>query len=257
MAPKLNELVTKAMKLRGITQTELAKAIGLSQASVNAIVNGKTSTPTKWQEIADYLDISFADMIAAMAETQDFLNRMKAYEAAEDAALRQVVSVPPLGPTSRVFAPTISQSPPASNAQIGEGLDPVPGEQIPVYGRAQGGPEGKFEFNGEVMGWEQRPPNLRGVRGVYAVYIDGESMYPRYKPGETVVAHPGRPIARGDDVVVQIAPDEEGEAPLGYVKELVSLNSKELIVKQFNPNIEIRFPRERVISVHRIVSADR
>lgn len=254
---KLADLVTFAMDVKGVNQTQLADAIGLSQASVNAIVNGKTAKPTKWKTLAEFLEIPITDMLEAMAETQAFLNRLKAYDAAEEAAMRQVISPSSIGPTSRVFAPTIRQSPPEANARLGEGLDPVPGEQIPVYGRAQGGPDGKFEFNGEVMGWEQRPPNLRGVRGVYAVYIDGESMYPRYKPGETVVAHPGRPIAKGDDVVVQVAPEEEGEAPLGYVKELVSLNSKELIVKQFNPDIEIRFPRERVISIHRIVSADR
>lgn len=254
---KLADLVTFAMDVKGVNQTQLADAIGLSQASVNAIVNGKTAKPTKWKTLAEFLEIPITDMLEAMAETQAFLNRLKAYDAAEEAAMRQVISPRSIGPTSRVFAPTIHQSPPESNARLGEGLDPVPGEHIPVYGRAQGGPDGKFEFNGEVMGWEQRPPNLRGVRGVYAVYIDGESMYPRYKPGETVVAHPGRPIAKGDDVVVQVAPEEEGEPPLGYVKELVSFNSKELIVKQFNPDIEIRFPRERVISVHRIVSADR
>ncbi len=253
MASKLGYLIAEARQAHGWTQMDLAKAVGVSQPSITAIEAGKTLKPGKWREIADTLGIPRTLIEIAMADDDAnavgiaFRSRTN-YDPALDE---------PLAPY-RVIEESLTPSPFSSpNAQIGERLDPVPGEQIPVYGRAQGGPDGKFEFNGEVMGWEPRPPKLQGVRGVYAVYIDGESMYPRYKPGETVVAHPGRPIARGDDVVVQVAPDEEGEAPLGYVKELVSFNSKELVVKQFNPSIEIRFPRERVISVHRIVSADR
>lgn len=252
----LAQEVRRARAAKGWTQAQLAEATGLSQPAIVAIENGDQASTKRWTAMADALGIprdEFAMLMARAKRQNEFHKRQE--KLAETAS--QLIRPELLSSGSDLFAPSIRQSPPASNAQIGEGLDPVPGEQIPVYGRAQGGPDGKFEFNGEVMGWEQRPPNLRGVRGVYAVYIDGESMYPRYKPGETVVAHPGRPIAKGDDVVVQVAPEEEGEAPLGYVKELVSLNSKELIVKQFNPDIEIRFPRERVISVHRIVSADR
>lgn len=260
MTNPVSQAIIEFRRSKGWTQEDLAERVGLSQPSIAALEAGNTRVPRKWRELADTIGMEREQFRRLLVVSHAAANTETMERSVDDAgrpAYRingKPASFNEFEAYARKFAAWMESKP---NAQIGEGLDPVPGEQIPVYGRAQGGPDGKFEFNGEVMGWEQRPPNLRGVRGVYAVYIDGESMYPRYKPGETVVAHPGRPIAKGDDVVVQVAPEEEGEAPLGYVKELVSLNSKELIVKQFNPDIEIRFPRERVISVHRIVSADR
>ncbi|QPC43507.1 helix-turn-helix transcriptional regulator [Kaustia mangrovi] len=143
------------------------------------------------------------------------------------------------------------------NARIGGPAPPYDRNAVPVYGRARGGDDGRYEFNGEVIGWEPRPAHLRGVPGVYAVYIDGESMYPRYKPGETVVAQPGKPVAKGDDVIIQLAPDSEDESPFGFVKEFVKYTPTKIILSQFNPPRQIEFERDKVISVHRIVHASR
>jgi phage repressor protein C with HTH and peptisase S24 domain len=125
-------------------------------------------------------------------------------------------------------------------------------DTIPVYGRAVGGADGRFLFNGERLADVLAPPVLTGVRDAYAVYVVGDSMEPRYHPGETVYVNPHKPPRRGDYVVVQIH-GEEGEPPSGFVKRFVALDHRHLHLEQLNPPKRINVPAARVKSVHRIV----
>jgi phage repressor protein C with HTH and peptisase S24 domain len=124
--------------------------------------------------------------------------------------------------------------------------------RIPVYGRAIGGKDGRFTMNGEIVDTVACPPGLEGVPGLYAVFVTGESMEPRYFAGETVIVHPGRPVHRGDWVVVQIL-GPEGSAPDGYVKRFEAWTADELVLSQLNPEEVIRFPKQSVVSVHLIL----
>lgn len=45
----------------------------------------------------------------------------------------------------------------------------------------------------------------------------------------------------------------EGNPPLAYIKRFVRHNDAELILEQFNPAKELRFPHDTVVSVHYIV----
>jgi len=145
---------------------------------------------------------------------------------------------------------------PMANGEIGEPVR-FPRRRLPVYGLAVAGDDGRFELNGQRIADVLCPPGLENVRDAYAVYVHGSSMEPRYYPGETVWVHPHKPVSRGDFVVAQIRNDEPGDPPLGFVKQFISRNSKELLLEQFNPpegqDRIMRFPADRVISVHKIV----
>lgn len=152
-------------------------------------------------------------------------------------------------------AQSVSIGKPAPNASA-----PVPvsmgsrtGQLLPVYGVAKGGPDGRFAFNGEVLDRVPRPPILLNVPDAYCVFVDGESMEPRYFAGEVVYVHPHKPVKRGAFVVVQLKATADGEVPEGYVKQFVGYAGTDLVLKQFNPAGEIRFRAETVESVHRIV----
>jgi len=110
-----------------------------------------------------------------------------------------------------------------------------------------------MEFNGQLLDTVVCPPSLENVPDAYAVWIVGESMVPRFKPGETAWVHPNRPARRGNDVVIQLNPDHEGDPPEGYVKEYVTQTPSRLIVKQYNPEKEIEFERHDVKSIHVII----
>lgn len=136
------------------------------------------------------------------------------------------------------------------NAMIG---GPVQfGPTIPLYGQAAAGKDGRFILNGNRVADILAPPVLAGVRDAYAVYVVGESMEPRYFPGEAVFVNPRAPVRRGDFVVAQVAADE-GEAPFAFIKRFVSRDARALRLEQLNPRKILEFPAQKIVSVHRIV----
>ncbi|MFD2679050.1 S24 family peptidase [Camelimonas lactis] len=149
---------------------------------------------------------------------------------------------------------------PSPNATRPEFQPFAPAPRIPVFGHAAAGDDGRFIMNGQRIADTFCPPVLSGVEGAYAVYVHGESMEPRFRAGETVWINPHQPVRQGDDVVAQIldADEDDGSPPSAYVKRFVSRGS-ELVLHQFNPpdgeTYELRFPEQRVVSVHRIVFA--
>lgn len=130
-------------------------------------------------------------------------------------------------------------------------------EYIPLYGHAVGGVDGEFILNGNVLDHILAPPGLSMARGAYAVTCAGESMEPRYFDGETVFVDPVMRVRKGDFVVAQIKNMNEGSAPLAFIKRFVRHNDAELILEQFNPAKELRFPHADVVSVHYIVLGGR
>lgn len=126
-------------------------------------------------------------------------------------------------------------------AVAASGLDepvelPPPGKRdLKVRGAVMGGAEGDFTFNGEVADYAPRPPGLVGVNDAFALYVQGDSMSPRFEPGSLVYIHPGRPPAPGNDVVVECLPkDGQGGGPC-YLKRLVRRHASRIDLLQFNP----------------------
>lgn len=77
-------------------------------------------------------------------------------------------------------------------------------------------------------------------------------MAPRYHSGEVVFVNPRLPVRRDDYVVAQIGADE-GQPPEAYVKRFHSLDARQLVLKQYNPEKTLRFNARRVDRVHRII----
>lgn len=117
-------------------------------------------------------------------------------------------------------------------------------------GEGDGG--GHFKFNGEVLGYVQRPPGITHLRKVFAIDILGDSMVPRFKPGEMVYCG-GRDPIPGDDVVVELFPEVEGDTGCAYIKNLVRRTPKEIIVEQYNPPKQVVFDRYAVKHIWRVI----
>lgn len=146
--------------------------------------------------------------------------------------------------------PILDPGRPTQNARVAGPVQIM--ATVPAYGHAAGGRDGQFPFNGNRVADLAAPPSLIGVRDAYAVYVAGTSMIPRYNPGEAVFINPRLPVRAGDYVVAQIA-GLEGEPPDAYVKQFQSKDARYLRLKQLNPKKELKFPVQRVVSVHRIV----
>ena len=125
---------------------------------------------------------------------------------------------------------------------------------VPVMGTAQAGPTGAFVINslGGPIGWAQRFAGIIGMSGVFAIYVEGESMLPWRKPGSLVYVHETRPPAPGCHVVVEIE-GAVGEPPLCLIKELVRRSPTKLELRQHNPPGTIEIEQASVRRILRVL----
>lgn len=213
----------------GLTQQQLADAVGTSQPQIRRLEAGERRLSKEWAErIAGHLNTTPEILLFGDPEKISSVN--------------DNAPSPP--------APHISDLPNAEIRGKVEGL----GRKIPVFGQAVGGIDGEFLMNGTILYEVMAPPVISHISDAYAVAVSGESMSPRYEDGEICFVDPRRRVKKGDYVIAQVGYEEHG-APLAYVKRFVRHNSIELVLEQFNPPKELRFPASNVVSVHFIALA--
>lgn len=109
---------------------------------------------------------------------------------------------------------------------------PAADAAIPLIGFAQAGAGGFFDDGGfpAGQGWDviDFPATVEQRSGIYALEVQGESMLPLYRDGDTLIVDPGAQVRRGDRVVVKT---REGEVMAKVLTrqtprmiELLSLN---------------------------------
>ena len=127
---------------------------------------------------------------------------------------------------------------------------PVRGPIIPVIGLAQAGSDGFFDDSGYPVGagWDEvrMPGNLDD--NVYALKIQGDSMWPVFRDGDRVLVAPNETVRKGDRVVIKT---REGEI---MAKELAKKTTSRIDLKSLNPEYEDRsFARKDIEWIARIV----
>lgn len=217
-------MIRRLREDRDMSQNELAEKAGTSQPQINRLEKGERKLTKEWAErLAPHLNVTPEILLFGWPDEGD-------------------MAMPP------------REDPfPKPNARIGEKVS-VGGPRIPVYGQAVGGVDGEFLMNGSVLYEVMAPPVVSNISGAYAVAVSGESMWPRYEDGEICFVDPKRRVKKGDYVIAQIQLEEEGSL-LAYVKQFVRHNSEELVLRQFNPEKELRFPATAVHAVHYIALA--
>lgn len=123
---------------------------------------------------------------------------------------------------------------------------------MPIYGAAQGGPGHDITNIETPADTAQVPPYLSGATDPYGVFVVGDSMEPRFYSGETLMVHPGKPVRKGDWVVVQFV---DGDGVYAVVKKFDHSNDQDVHVEQLNPPQPIRYARDSVRAVHKVVGA--
>lgn len=123
-------------------------------------------------------------------------------------------------------------------------------KDIPVRGTAAGSEMGSFQLVDEVVEYIRRPEALKN-KSVYALYIQNDSMEPRYMPGEVVIVDEVRPPQVGDYVIIQTSPD--GIEVQSMVKRLVRRSGSTVIVHQHNPEKDLEIPTKSIVAIHRII----
>lgn len=107
---------------------------------------------------------------------------------------------------------------------------------------------------GEPIEWRSRPEQLRDKGEIFGLYVEGDSMSPRYDPGELILCYARRPVIVGRDVVVQMKIHEDGENPRAYLKRLVSRNSEQITVESLKTPVRRRtIKMSEIESVHLVL----
>ena len=133
-------------------------------------------------------------------------------------------------------------------------LPPIGNRDVPILGIAIAGDDADFTFNGEVVDRAPRPAGLLNTKDAFALYVPTDSMYPAFRSGEVFFINPNRQATIGDDVVVELFPEGDGNAAgKGFLKRLKSRTASKIVVEQFNPPMDIEFDRKRVKALHRVV----
>lgn len=129
---------------------------------------------------------------------------------------------------------------------------PLVGERdLPVFGTAEGG-RGAMVVSDDPVEHVRRPAPLENVRDGYAVRVIGDSMEPKFEPGDLILVHPHLPPAPNVDVVLFSAREGDGHV---IIKRLVKFTETEWVLRQHNPLKDFRLKRKDWPKCHRIVGS--
>lgn len=123
---------------------------------------------------------------------------------------------------------------------------------VPVLGVTVGGEDADFSFNGEIMEYVRRPPGISTLTNVWANYVIGTSMIPRFEPGELLYSG-GRPPVPGDDVVIEMFPEDGQKVGKCFIKRFVKRAGSQIICRQFNPPKDLEFNAYEIKQMTRII----
>ena len=146
-----------------------------------------------------------------------------------------------------------------SNSETGEPLPVMPPTRmlldVPVYGTvaASGLGNGAFRLSSDIVEWAARPPALMGVPDLYALEVKGDSMFPKYEPGDIIYVHPHRAYRPGDIVVIQ-EPDSDNGEPQSFIKVFRKETEQEVLASQYNPQGDLTFRKRNGFLVHKVMT---
>lgn len=191
-----------------MSMRELSLRAGLNETAVKAIMHGKSESPR-------------GKTITAIASVLDIpISQLLTHDGPDEAD-----ALPP--PNARIL----------KNQQQTPDFQSLP-RDIPVMGRALGGPEGTFPLNLQegAIDWARRPAGLTGIDNVFALYIEGDSMSPWREPGDLIYVSKTRPPQIGSHVVVVLNEIDHSEPPRAYVKKLIRRTGGRIELRQYNPD---------------------
>jgi phage repressor protein C with HTH and peptisase S24 domain len=223
-----------AMKRKGVGSTALAGLIGDSKQNVTRWANqSRRLTPDTAELMAPHLDTTAAALVLIADRAPDLTPPKPALAGPAAPAVQEVIPGPDFDPSD--------QGP----------------RDIPVLGTAMGGTEQDerpidFWLTGEVENHVVRPKGLLRARNVFALYVGGDSMEPRFEERDMVYVQKTSP-GIGDDVVIELHPLVDGGDHPTFIKRLVRRNGSFITVKQYNPPKELEFTVKEIKNLFRVI----
>ena len=105
----------------------------------------------------------------------------------------------------------------------------------------------------ETVNYIQRPSAIALRKDIYALYVAGTSMQPRYDPGDPIFVDPHQHPSMHDDVIVQLRDEMSDHVICALIKTLVKRSGSYIDLQQYNPPRIFRIPMERVARIQRVI----
>jgi SOS-response transcriptional repressor LexA len=129
------------------------------------------------------------------------------------------------------------------------GPQPTAPRDLPIMGAVRGGSTGFYFNDGDPKEYVERPASLAGSTNAFALYVDGDSMEPRYFAGEVLFVNPNRPLTKNCFVAVELT---DGR---GLIKQFLRRNDDQVVLHQFNPARDIKLSAKDIKNIYRIIAA--
>lgn len=224
MANRIKEL----RKAADMTQQQLAEIVDVDTSTISRLETGKRGKGRGGKGGPSFITIKkIADVFGQ--EPEDIVDQ-ETLEAAK------IVLLP-----SRARDLVI---PPAENAA--EAMVPVRGVAAGSHHR------GAFQLTTDEIDYVPAPAALANERGVFAIYVIGDSMEPEHREGDLRFISPARPARIGDTVVIEAVddPDEPEWAMIGHLKA----KGEEISIEKLNPPAVIRVHKLALKSIYKVLS---
>lgn len=219
---EIGEILKRYRLAAKLTQKKVADALGVNRVSVTQWENG--SAKPSIERLAELAKLFGVSTDALLTGTP--LNTVIPTANIKNDVIPANVGLPP-----REYMP----------------------QDVPVMGTAAcNADHGSFKLDASIIDYVRRPPGLLTTKDVYALYVEGDSMEPRFTAGDLVFVHPRKPVRIGDSVVVQIA-KSENEPIEAMIAVLSKRTSHEVFLQKYNPNKIIHFDNANIVAIHKIL----
>lgn len=214
-----NEWITQGLRRAGKRQVDLAKHLGVSESKMTKMIHSsRLLRAEEERKIRDFL-------VTADLRPSNGYAKMHTLSTVRE-------------PSQQLTVPLRTEM----------------SEDVPVLGTALGGTEGgEFTMQGDSGLRVRRPPRLNGREDIFALFVSGTSMEPRFQSGDLIFLEKKRPPQVNDYVVIELHPDEGG-VQAAYIKRLLGMTPTKLKLEQYNPAGVIEIDREKVLQVIRVMT---
>lgn len=216
----LGDRVKKARKHAGLTQVQLAKKVGTSQGAISDIENGRNKESSSLFDIAKVTGVSADWLINSHGEMLDIDKKPSI-----DDLKAQIKEMQNQGSNHLLDAPIDTEYVAMSSES----------NTVPILSWVAAGSWSNIEpvTMADAIGKAPKPPNLSPFG--FALIVQGESMLPKFEPGDIIYVEPKTglfALKNNDLVIVQCNEDTEAT----FKQLVLGETSVDMYLRPLNPD---------------------